>query len=101
VLLHPRGEQTSALRLEPLDGAAAAAGVRMYKVTRPDGAWFAVAVNGSGQTCRVRIPGGTPLRLLGAAGLSAAAGVDGAAEDGILNLEPGTIAIAVPLGSGQ
>lgn len=101
VLLHPRGEQAPALRLEPLDRGTTAAGVRMYKATRPDGAWFAVADNGSGQTCRVSIPGRAPLRLLGAADLSAAAGVAGIAEDGILSLEPGTIAIAVPLESGQ
>ncbi|UQZ34014.1 hypothetical protein C2I18_11025 [Paenibacillus sp. PK3_47] len=98
VLLHPRKEQAPALRLEPLDaGAAAAEGVRMYKITRPGGAWLAVMINGSGESCRVSVPGGTPLRLLGAADAETA-GVDRA---GWLNLEPGSITLAVPQGNGQ
>lgn len=93
VLLHPRGEQAPALRLEPLDcGTPAALGVRMYKVTRQDGAWFVVVINGTRQTCRVSIPGGNRLRLLGAAD-GETAGIEGADS---LILEPGSLRIAVP-----
>ncbi|CAH1210335.1 hypothetical protein PAECIP111892_03467 [Paenibacillus auburnensis] len=123
VLLHPRAAGAPALLLEQLECEDAGDGVRLYKLCRADGSWCVAALNGSGQARRVRIPGGTPLRLLGTAETAMAdftedrarkAGttepgseirgnvesepvIRGNAASGILNLEPGTIQIAVPL----
>lgn len=122
VLLHPRAAAAPALRLEPLECGDAGAGVRLYKISRADGAWCIAAINGSGESRRIRIPGGVPLRLLGAAaagdagelkrdkeGPEGAAGALGdetpgagqavleGAEANMLSLEQGTIQIVVPL----
>lgn len=94
VLLHPRPAAVPPLRLEPLLCEDTGGGVRVYKISRADGAWCVAAINGSGQSCRVRIPGGSPLRILGTEGAEAESG--GHAADDTLILEPGTILIAVP-----
>lgn len=94
VLLHPHTATAPLLGLEPLLCEDAGGGVRVYKISRADGAWCVAAINGSGHTRRVRIPGGVPLRVLGTEGAEAA--IDGHAAEDILTLEPGTIQIAVP-----
>ncbi|MNC03630.1 Heparinase II/III-like protein [compost metagenome] len=107
VLLHPHAEGTPALRLEPLalEPADAADGVRLYKLSRADGGWCVAAINGSGVTRRVRVPGGAALRVLGAEqsaeGVAAEAleHAKEAAAAGILILEPGAIRIAIPQSS--
>jgi hypothetical protein len=97
VLLHPRTAAAPLLRLEPLQGEDDyEGGVRVYKISRADGAWCVAAINRSGQTRRVRVPGGAALRVLGFGLEDTEAAVDGHAADDILILEPGMIRIAVP-----
>jgi hypothetical protein len=94
VLLLPRTAADPALRLEPLQCEDAGEGVRVYKLSRADGAWCVAAINGSRQCRRVRVPGGTVLRVLGTD--SSEAELGGQTADNILILEPGTIQIAIP-----
>ncbi|MNO28733.1 Heparinase II/III-like protein [compost metagenome] len=65
VLLHPRTEGSPALLLERLDYEEAVEGIRLYKISRADGAWFIAAINGTGQDRYITVPGFGPLRLLG------------------------------------
>ncbi|MGN7762274.1 heparinase II/III domain-containing protein [Paenibacillus sp. 22594] len=92
ILLHPRTEGTPPLQLEQLNYGEAAEGVRLYKITRSDGAWCIAAINGTGQSHHIMVPDLGPLRLLG----EPETAEPGQPKQTGLRLEAGRIHIAMP-----
>ncbi|MHA6531812.1 heparinase II/III domain-containing protein [Paenibacillus sp. BAC0078] len=92
ILLQPRTEDTPPLRLERIDCDEAAEGVRLYKISRADGAWFIAAINGTGQARYITVPGIGLLRLLGEPDTAAS----GQSEQNGLTLQAGKVHIYMP-----
>ncbi|MEK5164188.1 heparinase II/III family protein [Paenibacillus sp. FSL R5-0527] len=65
VLLHPHEEGEPSAHIEAIDLGNLPLQVRCYKITKPDGAWFIVVVNGSNRTQTLNLAALGSLRLLG------------------------------------
>ncbi|WP_228745094.1 heparinase II/III family protein [Paenibacillus sp. S150] len=92
ILLHPRPEGAPQLQLEQLDYEEAVEGVRLYRISRADGAWFIAAINGTGQSRQITFRGLGPLRLLGEQNTA----IPGRPEQTGLRLEANRVHIAMP-----
>ncbi|WP_162551142.1 heparinase II/III domain-containing protein [Paenibacillus tepidiphilus] len=75
VLLQPRRDGHQPLSMEAADCGPLPEGVRLYEVTRHDGARLTFALNSSGLAARIRVPGGgMPGPLIGGNGMAPAGG---------------------------